>query len=489
MLAPMFTEQNARLVWEESILQTEQMLESWRNAERTGTKCIPNIREDTMTLPFHVINKAGFGVDLPWVPKSTTGSYADSANPVDTIGRGHRMTYREALHSAISHLFHIVIFPTWLLRVAPFRYAKFLYIAHEETIAYLRELMVQKEGDLNRNQDNIEKNCGFDIMSALVAAKVERQKANAREGNLETLEDQEAMTEKSILANVFLMLIAGHETTATVLLLTLVELAINIDWQQELQKDLDDIFGCRPPMSWRFQNDVTRLSDGTVGATINEVLRLYPPANIIPKGTRKGSQQTIRSGSHEFTIPEDTALQFLAVSVHHNPKYWPSDPASSGKEDLDEFRPRRWLARFDSMSTRNADTNHRHPERGPGLEPSTSLFRPHAGAYIPFSTGHRGCIGRRFAQVEMFAVVAVIFKDYSLELDVEDFANDKAVETLAMEERKAVYEKAKASARRVCREGIRHHLTMQLKTGKLALRLVRRGNERFLDPGTPAYSK
>ena len=232
---------------------------------------------------------------------------------------------------------------------------------------------------------------------------------------------------------------------------------------------------------------VKLLSDCTVGATINEILRLYPPANIIPKGTRAGSLQTIKSGSHEFAIPGNTALQFLAVSAHHNPKYWPSGPAPPGKtDDLGEFRPQRWLLDVEMTRSSNAKTDNRSSEGAEriqegvlGSETSASLFRPYPGSYIPFSTGHRGCIGRRFAQVEMLAVVAVIFKDYSLELDVEYFASDEAVEKMTTEERTTVYEKAKADTRRVTREGIRHHLTMQLKKGRLALRLVKRGEERF----------
>jgi len=75
--------------------------------------------------------------------------------------------------------------------------------------------------------------------------------------------------------------------------------------------------------------------------------------------------------------------------------------------------------------------------------------------------------------------VAVIFQDYSLELDVGDFSDDETVAKMDLKERKAVYEKARAMAMRTTREGMRHHLTMQLSAGKLALRLMRRGQERF----------
>ena len=111
------------------------------------------------------------------------------------------------------------------------------------------------------------------------------------------------------------------------------------------------------------------------------------------------------------------------------------------------------------MSTnldRKAKTDHEKPDGtekaqdgvvDPGT--TTSLFRPHPGAYTPFSTGHRGCIERRSAQVELLAVIAILFKNNSLELDVEDFADDEAIERMTLEQRKIVYEKAKAKTERI----------------------------------------
>lgn len=112
---------------------------------------------------------------------------------------------------------------------------------------------------------------------------------------------------------------------------------------------------------------------------------------------------------------------------------------------------------------------------------STALFRPFLGSYIPFSTGHRRCIGRRFAQVELLAVLAVIPITYSLELDVEDFADDEAVSMMSAEEKEEIWQTAAMRIKRVLRNGMRHHLTMQHKEGKIALRLVKRGEERFAE--------
>jgi len=111
-LAPAFSETNAKLVWEESIAQARSMVDSWC----TGEKNISTIREDTMLLPFHVINKAGFGVDLSWPERTKTPSQTGNLTGADEVSHGHLMSYRKALQTTITHLFHILIFPDWLLR-------------------------------------------------------------------------------------------------------------------------------------------------------------------------------------------------------------------------------------------------------------------------------------------------------------------------------------------------------------------------------------
>ena len=474
-------------MWEEAIIQTEGMLESWRDQCGQQPGYIIDIREDTMSLPFNVINKAGFGVDLPWSSKGAHHIRNDEVNSADDVGKGHSMTYREAMHATMDHLIHIVIFPSWLLRIAPFRYARMLYTAHVETIKYLNELMQQKEDDLMRQNSGKGKRLGFDLMSALVATKIQHREATTDKSGGTTVGNEEALTDQAILANVFLMMIAGHETTAHTLLVTLLHMALHLDWQREVQRDLDRIVGDRRHELWRLQTDAQSLGDGKVGATINEVLRLFPPANIIPKGTRAGESQIVKTRSGEFTIPEKSALQFHVAAVHHHPKYWPIGPSSVGHQsDLGEFQPQRWFVQTDVSAAGDPRAGHSNSEQAEATRDErlssimpSSLFRPHPGAFIPFSTGQRGCIGRRFAQVEMLAVVAVIFKDYSLELDVGEYANEAAVGKMSFGERKALYEKARSDLKRVLREGIRHHLTMQLKEGRLALRLVMRGAERF----------
>ena len=44
------------------------------------------------------------------------------------------------------------------------------------------------------------------------------------------------------------------------------------------------------------------------------------------------------------------------------------------------------------------------------------LLCPQKGAFLAFSGGFRGCLGRKFAQVEFCTLMAVLLKDHSIEL-------------------------------------------------------------------------
>ena len=45
------------------------------------------------------------------------------------------------------------------------------------------------------------------------------------------------------------------------------------------------------------------------------------------------------------------------------------------------------------------------------------MFKPYNGSYIPFSIGARGCIGKKFTQVEFTASMLGLFREMSVEFD------------------------------------------------------------------------
>jgi len=223
---------------------------------------------------------------------------------------------------------------------------------------------------------------------------------------------------------------------------------------------------------------------------MNEELRLIPPVIAIPKCTKSAQPLSIRDPSspstpHRVIVPENTFIELITVASHRDPAYWlaPGQP-----NDLDEFRPERWL-----VNNHNGSDNEKAAEKeaddeqygGPGgADISASLLRPAKGSYYPFSEGPRACLGRRFAQVEILAVLAVIFKDWSVELAVDDLANgegvsDEEVARMTVEEKKQVWEKAAQRARWLMKEGMSTIITIQIREGHVPLRFVKRGKERF----------
>ena len=293
------------------------------------------------------------------------------------------------------------------------------------------------------------------------------------------------MTKQDVIANSWIFLLAGHETTANTLHFAFLFLAIALDTQACLQGEVDAIVGSRPSEDWTYDIEMGRLYMSMIGATMNETLRLMPPIVDIPKSVKKDPQPLTIEGK-TFTVPTNTFIHINVVGVHRNPRYWPHNTSkvSNKTHDLDDFVPQRW----------------RLPSRGPAeipeskafsdakladglenvsFESSDRLFTPAKGTFVPFSDGARACPGRRFAQVEITAVLAVIFQTHTVELDVSEWASDADIERMETEKRKAIYEKAKAKARKLIRES-ETIVTLQMLGTNVPVRFVKRGEERFM---------
>jgi cytochrome P450 len=199
---------------------------------------------------------------------------------------------------------------------------------------------------------------------------------------------------------------------------------------------------------------------------INTALRLFPPANIIPKRTAS-TFQVLKYKDRTIEIPGDTAVNILTASTHLNPNYWPQITSSfQTKSDLDEFRPERWF-------TETLEGFHKI-DSGIDLGDGESFtgrrfFTPIKGSFIPFSIGQRECVGKRFAQVEMLVVLAVIFRDWRVELVTDE---NFSCESDGL--RRLAWEMARDAAKNHLRNGMEHYMTMQLGKDLVRLKLVKR---------------
>ncbi|KAJ7706876.1 cytochrome P450, partial [Mycena rosella] len=183
-----------------------------------------------------------------------------------------------------------------------------------------------------------------------------------------------------------LFIIAGADTTATVLSNTMFYLLTHPQSYKLLQAEVDKIFPCGPGTTE--PNDAALLlSMPYLNAVIKETLRLQPP---VPTSLQRAP--TVGEGSKVlgdgFVIPEGTAVLVPPYTMHRDPRYFSPNP--------DSFMPERWLV---------AD-NEDAPE-----------FLLNQDAFIPFSFGPANCVGRNLAMLEMCMVLAYVMRTFEISFE------------------------------------------------------------------------
>jgi len=299
------------------------------------------------------------------------------------------------------------------------------------------------------------------------------------------------LTKQEVMANAWILLFAGHETSANTLHYTLTFLAIDPKTQSQLQAELDKILGSKPSAEWTYEKDMGLLYNSLVGASMNESLRLTPPVEEIPRAVRGGPQILTLNGK-DHIIPDQAFIHISCTATGLNPACWPHSPSKvSGKShDMEEWKPHRWLSssktttpksnEYNSAAAGTADAESIDGPIEAYFDNSKgALLTPVKGAFVPFSEGPRACPGRRFAQVEITAVLAALCKEYSVELDVGRWATDAEVERMSKEERRTIYDKARERAKSVVKGSVSIIALKMMEN--IPMRFVRRGEERFRD--------
>lgn len=469
--APSFSEKNNELVFTETLHHAQALLRLWTDPSGREIKTIQDPAADTMRFALYVISRAGFGVRVLWPheenEKQTGGPYETFVGSKPPPG--HKLSYKDAISSLLENIMWTQVFPKWFLANSPFKFHKTIYTAMLEWGKYMEELYEAKKLEINSGQ----KTEGLDLFGALI------------NGSGTMAGQKQALSDSDILGNAFVFMLAGHETTANVLHFSMVYLALNCSSQKHLQEDTDRILNGKPVNEWAYEEEFPKFFAGMGAAVMNETLRVMQPIINIPKSTEKGRPQTITVQGSQLVVPGDCTVSLNAAAVHRNPRYWPCVSEGS-RNDLDQFRPERWLLKTNES---NPSSTSNHTEEfddedmtGPsGPDTSSFLFKPVKGSYIPFSEGYRSCLGRRFSQVEILAAFAVIFREYSVELAVDEFATDEQIESMPKggSERMKIWQKAADRADYLLRNTCTSIITLQMRDHHIPLRVVKRGSERF----------
>ncbi|KAL3608107.1 hypothetical protein FPOAC2_03100 [Fusarium poae] len=475
-----FNEKNAALVFQEAIHQAQGLVKMWMGSGGEDSGTINTLDQDTMRLALNIIAYVGFGLKLLWpgesLPAKANPKMAKYGSLEATAG--HKMSFVTTIATALEFILLILLVPRWMLKTLPFKKSQLAAESHDEFSKYMHELMDEKIEEA-RKGEHVD---GMDLMGQLVRSNYANRTGEGQQG---PQFKKGALSRDEIQGNAFIMLVAGHETTAGALHFILLELANNPSSQRRLQRDIDEIFGGKEPNSWDYDTLINPMMASMLGACMNETLRMTPAVVEIPKKVPPKQEQVITIDGNSYLIPGSTIISLVAVSIHRNPRYWPGRPSQihAGEDDINDWVPERWYrsnettvkaAESDGATSENEDFG---GYKGP--DTSSQLFRPERGSYIPFSDGPRSCLGRRIAQVEIIAALAVLFRDYSLELGVDEWANDEEVEGMNKDERRNVYAKAQSTSRAKIL-GATSVLTLKMNDDYVPVRMVKRGKERFV---------
>ncbi|THU90950.1 cytochrome P450 [Dendrothele bispora CBS 962.96] len=241
-----------------------------------------------------------------------------------------------------------------------------IYESKKQALAQGDETVVQQIGR------------GKDIMSILMR------------GNLNAAEDK--LDEKEIIAQMSTLIFAAMDTTSNALSRVLELLSAHPEVQTKLRQELVDA-----------RNDNAELSYDTLvalpylDAVCRETLRLFPS---IPMLSRISTRDVVVPLSKpitgvdgrkisELALPKDTLVFIGSINSNRDPELWGTDAF--------EFKPERWLS---SLPQAVVDAHL------PGVYSNL----------MTFGAGVRSCIGFKFAQLEMKAVLAGLVSTFKFSL-------------------------------------------------------------------------
>nr|XP_016491094.1 PREDICTED: cytokinin hydroxylase-like isoform X3 [Nicotiana tabacum] len=199
---------------------------------------------------------------------------------------------------------------------------------------------------------------GNDLLGMLLNEMQKKRSSNGFSLNLQLIMDE---------CKTFFF--AGHETTALLLTWTSMLLASNPSWQDKVRDEVTQVCKRDPPTVEHLPK-LTLFIFLQLNMVINESLRLYPPASVLPRM----AFEDFKLG--DLHIPKGLSIWIPVLAIHHSEEIW--------GEDVNEFRPDRFASKSFAAG-RN---------------------------FLPFAAGPRNCVGQSFALMEAKIILAMLISKF-----------------------------------------------------------------------------
>lgn len=172
------------------------------------------------------------------------------------------------------------------------------------------------------------------------------------------------LSDSEIIEQTLLLLVAGHETTATLLSWLMFELASHPEWISKLRQELTQVAG--DELKVEHLKQLTQMTN-----VLKEIERLYPPLYGIPRGVVKDIEYNGYQIPAGWVVVVSPMLTHRMKSIYSNPDCF----------DPDRFVPR--------------EEDKKYPF-----------------ALAGFGHGPHSCLGFQFAQMEIKIILSHLLRQY-----------------------------------------------------------------------------
>lgn len=193
------------------------------------------------------------------------------------------------------------------------------------------------------------------------------------------------MTNEELVSQCVLFFLAGYETTATLISLSVYFLALNPDKQQLAFEEVSAIISeLKKENEDNVQDDLELISYEHyqskfeyITGVINESLRLSPPAPIVERRVNNDFVLKSDDGKINLQVKKDEVIQVPVWALHHNEEYFPEPK---------KFLPERHFG----------ENGNAYPKY----------------AFLPFGSGPRACLAKSLVLFEAKMALVALIKNF-----------------------------------------------------------------------------
>ncbi|KAK5079431.1 hypothetical protein LTS08_008844 [Lithohypha guttulata] len=318
-------------------------------------------QEPTKTKSFEVLEWLN-RTTLDIIGKAGLGTDIDSLDDPETpLRQAYRACFDFGLQARIIN--GLAAF-TQLVRLVPAKTNKDIAFAKNTILSRATDIIKQKQVEAQENKKTSKPK---DIIGLIVRDNM-------------TASKEDALTIDAMRDQVMTFLGAGHDTTATSAAWTLMLLAKHPEIQTKLRNEIRESLPFLFDDSKRYDSAMFEKADVDLLPYLEDVCKeslRYIPS--IPMTVRRSREDDQMGG---YFVPAGTTVYLMANAINRLESYW--GPTAN------TFDPDRWH----------------------NLPPTYTT-----NAFMTFLQGPRGCIGRKFAEVEMKALLCALLSKFTFEMD------------------------------------------------------------------------